>query len=257
MTAAGAPEPEPDPKPYVSGPPVGYAVPDALARLAGGPVTLVWRNVAGGLTGRVDGPEPRFIKWNPAGSGESLAAEAERMRWLADRHPAPRVIDLHVTAEEELLVTAGLPGRSAVDPEWLDRPDEAVRAIAEGLRTLHALPPESCPFDWGVAARVRVAASRGIDVPHELRTPPPIDRLVVCHGDACAPNTLLDDAGRFLATMDVGRLGLADRWADLAAAVMSLGWNYPEYDEDLFWRAYGAVPDRVRLDYYQRLWDAT
>ena len=47
---------------------------------------------------------------------------------------------------------------------------------------------------------------------------PRIDRLVVCHGDACAPNTLLHDDGRFAAHVDLGSLGVADRWADIAVA---------------------------------------
>ena len=45
---------------------------------------------------------------------------------------------------------------------------------------------------------------------------PPVDRLVVCHGDACAPNTLLTDDGRWSGHVDLGQLGVADRWADLA-----------------------------------------
>lgn len=84
-----------------------------------------------------------------------------------------------------------------------------------------------------------------------------MDRLVVCHGDACAPNTLLDDRGAFLANVDAGRLGVADRWADLAVATMSLGWNYPAPNENLFWETYGVDPDPQRIDYYRALWNAT
>lgn len=54
-----------------------------------------------------------------------------------------------------------------------------------------------------------------------LVDPPPVDRLVVCHGDACAPNTLLSGDGHFAAHVDLGALGLADRWADLAVAAWS------------------------------------
>jgi kanamycin kinase len=228
-----------------------------MQNLAGRAVTLVWQNQAGGLTGRVDGDEARFIKWNPAGSGESLAAEADRLRWLEGRHPAPVVIDLAVVDGAELLLTRALTGRSAVDDAWGTRPEIAIRAIASGLRALHSLPITECGYDWGVESRIESAISAGKAVPVDLRTAPPVDRLVVCHGDACAPNTLLGDDGQFVANVDFGRLGVADRWADLAVATMSLGWNYEGYDESVFWNAYGIEPDAARVDYYRALWNAT
>jgi aminoglycoside phosphotransferase len=36
---------------------------------------------------------------------------------------------------------------------------------------------------------------------------------VVCHGDACAPNTLIAAEGRWSGHVDLGMLGTADRWA--------------------------------------------
>lgn len=90
-----------------------------------------------------------------------------------------------------------------------------------------------------------------------LGEPPPIDRLVVCHGDACAPNTLLHDDGTVAAHVDLGSLGVADRWADLAVGAWSTEWNYgPGYD-GIVYAAYGVAPDSVRVAYYRALWDLT
>ena len=88
-----------------------------------------------------------------------------------------------------------------------------------------------------------------------LENPPPIDRLVVCHGDACAPNTLLDSAGRWTAHDDLGSLGVADRWADLAVACWSLEWNYGDGWEPTLLDAYGIEPDSNRTAYYRLIWD--
>ena len=79
---------------------------------------------------------------------------------------------------------------------------------------------------------------------------------MVCHGDACAPNTLIDDDGRCCGHVDLGDLGVADRWADLAVAMLSLSWNYPGSWEDELLDAYGLDLDPTRTDYYQRLWQA-
>ncbi len=88
-----------------------------------------------------------------------------------------------------------------------------------------------------------------------LAQAPPVDQLVVCHGDACAPNTLLTDDGAWSGHVDLGALGEADRWADLAVATWSAEWNYgPGWDDHLL-ASYGAHPDPARIAYYRLLWD--
>ena len=85
---------------------------------------------------------------------------------------------------------------------------------------------------------------------------PPVDDPVLLHGDACAPNTLLDDEGRFAGHVDLGAAAVGDRWADLAVASMSPEWNYGPGWEATFFRAYGTEPDPERIAYYRALWDA-
>jgi len=84
---------------------------------------------------------------------------------------------------------------------------------------------------------------------------PPADRLVVCHGDACSPNTLITEDSRCSGHVDLGELGVADRWADLAVATWSTEWNYGPGWEDLLLSAYGVAPDPDRTRYYRLLWD--
>lgn len=216
----------------------------------------VWRNNVGGVTFRTG--DGRYIKHGPVHGETSMAAEAERLAWAARFTRVPEVLDVGSDRGEEWLVTRALPGLSAADSRWITEPAVAVRAVGEGLRALHeALPVEDCPFDWSVAERVENAARRGVIVPGALRDAPPIDRLVVCHGDACCPNTLLDADGRWLGHVDLGALGLADRWGDLAAASMSTVWNYGPGWEGALLDAYGVEPDAERLSFYRDLWNAT
>jgi kanamycin kinase len=229
----------------------------------------VWENQLGGITFRLgDGPAARFVKWAPRNCGLELQPEAERIRWAAPFTPVPRVLAEGEDDDGAWLVTSALPGTSAVDERWRRDPAVAVHAIGAGLRALHdALPVEGCPFDWSVAERLRRAQERRVHVdspedagsapPAELPPEPPIDRLVVCHGDACAPNTILDDKGRWTGHVDLGELGIADRWADLAVATWSTEWNYGPGWEDELLAAYGVEPDPVRTAFYRRLWDTT
>jgi kanamycin kinase len=241
----------------VSIPAEDVVVPPRVRGLAGGTrIVPVWRNDYGGVTFRTD--DGRYIKHGPRNAESSFAGEAERLDWAVTRVAVPRVLEVGGDDTHEWLVTTALPGLSAVDPRWDADPATAVRAVGEGLRALHdALPVADCPFDWSVAARIANAAGRGIRVPDALREPPPVDRLVVCHGDACCPNTLIGDDGRWVAHVDLGTLGVADRWADIAVASMSTAWNYGEGWEDALIEAYGVAPDRERLSYYRDLWNAT
>ncbi|WP_394826116.1 aminoglycoside 3'-phosphotransferase [Pendulispora albinea] len=247
-----------------------------LALAAGRPLRCVWRNELGGLTYEVGTLADRvFVKWSPATAGIDLAREIARLRWAAAFTVVPRVLDQGADASGTWMVTAPLEGESAVSERWTANPAKAVVAIGEGLRRLHdALPVDTCPFSWSREARYdaicRAAAAGKIDPSRwhpshrslsvdealkRLAVAPPIDRLVVCHGDTCAPNTLLAEDGRFTGHVDLGALGVADRWADLAIATWSTQWNYgPGWEEPLL-EAYGITADPERIAYYRLLAD--
>jgi kanamycin kinase len=237
------------------------AVPQRVVEIAGGDdIAPAWINEVGGLTfqlGDGAGTSRRFVKWAPHGVGLDLRAEEERLRWAVAFTPVPGVLASGRDDDADWLVTRGLPGRSAVDPVWLADPARAVRAIGRGLRRLHdSLPVDDCPFDWSIESRLARSPKARAQDPG-LGAPPPIDRLVFCHGDTCAPNTLLDDAGQWSGHVDLDAMGVADRWADLAVATMSLGWNYGPGWDDLMLDAYGVAPDPERTSFYRALWNGT
>lgn len=223
--------------PLAAPPPAGTPVPGAIARLSGtDPIELVWQNELGGVTARIDRADGAvYAKWQPGGG--TLRAEAERLAWLDGRLPAPRVLELDEEDGGVLLVTAGIAAASIVSAAGLRDPVAAAAALGEGLRRLHALPVADCPFPapaWTLAL--------------------PMEDPVVVHGDACAPKTLIA-GGAFAALVDLGELGVADRWADLAIASWSLEWNGLAEAEPAFWRAYGIRPDPERVARWRALWD--
>jgi kanamycin kinase len=204
----------------------------------------VWRNELGGLTFRLG---DRFVKWNPRSTGVDLDRERVRLEWIDGRHPAPRVVDCGEDGDAQWLVTAALPGVCAVGDEWRVRRPEAIAAIATGLRAIHAISIDGMP-EWATDSWVTRQ-------PSSIGTRPPIDRPVLVHGDACAPNTLIDDDGTWVGNVDFGDLSVGDRWADLAVASMSLDWNFGEGHQDELFAAYGIERDEERIRYYRQLWD--
>lgn len=237
---------------------------------------LVWHN-EDALTFEIGSGTGRcFLKWSPHGSRLDLDAEAARMAWASAYTSVPRLLGSGSDDAGRWIVTAPVPGRNAVDQRWKGEPRTAVVAIGEGLRAMHeSMPVSTCPFSWSARLRVdRVtkAAESGLSGSrenwHEIHQQlsldealrivadlPSDDRAVVCHGDACAPNTLLTDDGRWSGHVDLGTLGVADRWADLAVATWSTQWNYGQGWEKLLLDAYGVQPDAERTRYYRLLWD--
>ena len=223
----------------------GLEIPAIARAMAGGTdPQLAWRNELGGLTFRIGS---RYLKWNPRSTGIDLERERLRLEWISTRHPAPRVVDHGQDDGAQWLLTEAVPGGSAVGDEWRVRRPEAIRAIAAGLRAIHATPIDGFPGEW--TAQVWVGRQ-----PSSLGPRPPIDDPVLVHGDACAPNTLITKDGAWTGNVDFGDLAVGDRWADLAVASMSLDWNFGEGHKPEFFEAYGIVPDEERIRYYRGLW---
>lgn len=268
--------------------------PVVRAIAAGRSVTAVWHHEEGttfelrpagpGAGADIDGAATEgdgdgagghhFVKWAPGHSGV-LPGEAARLRWAGHYARVPAVVAVGREDDCEWLVTEALAGDNAIAERWRAAPATAVRAIGEGLRALHeVLPVAACPFSWDAAERYARACQkaqegrqlvsqwapehRHLSVAQALErvsAPPPVESLVVCHGDSCAPNTILDADGHWCGHVDFGAMGVADRWADLAIATWSTQWNYgPGWEGELL-AAYGAGPDAERTRYYRLLWD--
>lgn len=256
----------------MSTPPPDHPVPGRVAELATGRDLIpVWVNALGGVTFRTGGPTvtgsaaPELhIKYGPLNPESSMADEVARMTWLLPRLQGtgltvPRVVEHGRDSTHEWLVTETLPYASVVSETWLRRPEIAIPAGARALRALHdAVDPATCPFDWSVGARVAAARAAGAEVPDHLRRSPAVEPvvdapMVVAHGDACLPNTLLDERGQPRALVDLALLGVADVWADLAAAVWSVDFNFGPGWRETYLEAYGIELDQDALDFHLEL----
>ncbi|MFI6512302.1 APH(3'') family aminoglycoside O-phosphotransferase [Streptosporangium sp. NPDC050855] len=246
-----------------------------------------WSPVTAGESGAAvfrDADATRYAKCVPAADAAGLRAERDRVAWLNDQGvPGPRVLDWHSGDTGACLVTSAVPGVSADQV-----PAEDLRAawerIADAVRRLHEVPVPRCPFRRDLDAMVALArdvvardAVKAEFLPVEQRHTPPgelLDRLVrqvprrreqetadtvVCHGDLCLPNIILDprtlDVSGFI---DLGRLGRADRYADLALLLTSARETWEDEErgraaDTAFAERYGIVLDHDRLRFHLHL----
>lgn len=226
--------------------------------------------------------ETRFLKVRKVHRHHyTLADERDRLDWLRDRISVPAVCEYGMDGDTEWLLLEQLTGRDATAPELKSDPRTIVPLLAHGLRDFHEqLDPDECPFDFRndvAITRVRQRLEAGIyDDDYEFQdefkhmTPeqalrrleelrPDTEDLVVCHGDYCFPNVLIDHgapraARRITGYLDLGELGVADRWCDVAVGAWSTTWNVGPGWEDLFYESYGIEPDPQRIQFYRLLY---
>jgi kanamycin kinase len=218
------------------------------------------------------GGRTRFLKLNPSGS--SIADEAQRLRWAAGYLPVPALIEYGSDGDYDWLLTEGLPGRDAT--RLLGEPRALVIALGEGMRALHeTVPAAQCPFDFTAMVAVEHVRGRfkaGLISPEtdfhaehaHLTAEQAVDLLdamaprdehpVVCHGDFSFPNVLLESGG-VTGYVDLGSLGVADPWMDLAACALSCDFNLGPGWVGLLLEAYGIAPDPERLAWFKLLYD--
>jgi aminoglycoside phosphotransferase len=223
-------------------------LPEHIFDLVGGD-DAIWSDDHEGHDGetlRVTGPNGEFfIKQGPL-----AVAEHERLRWLKRWADVADVVSF----EGDVLVLAEAGWRS------LDRkpPADYGAIMGRALRELHEVPVSECPFDERldvklarVAERVREGLVEGHEAPEELyrrlvAERPATEDLVVTHGDFHPANVLASHKGEAI-LIDLGALGVADRYVDLAVALRHLEGRAAED----FLEAYGLrEPDEAKLSYY-------
>ncbi|MGH8811034.1 MAG: APH(3') family aminoglycoside O-phosphotransferase [Advenella sp.] len=210
-----------------------------------------------------------FLKSEPISEYSELPNEAERLRWLKQAGlPGPAVLDYTKENNRYWLLMSAVVGCDLAGAKDLPAL-QVIRIMASALRALHNVPVSECPFDHRLGQRIDVAGKRvGAGLVDEsdfddsrlgrsaselfaellLMHPTPED-LVVCHGDACLPNFMADESG-FTGFIDCGRLGISDRYQDLALAVRSIERNLgPEWVKPFF-ENYGTKPDEERIEFY-------
>ncbi len=247
-----------------------------------------WLPVRGGESGdfvfrRGDGHA--FAKIAPASRRGELAGERDRLIWLKGRGVAcPEVINWQEEQEGACLVITAIPGVPAADLSGADLL-KAWPSMGQQLGAVHSLSVDQCPFE----RRLSRMFGRAVDVvsrnavnpdflPDEDKSTPQLDLLarverelpvrldqertdmVVCHGDPCMPNFMVDPKTlQCTGLIDLGRLGTADRYADLALMIANAeeNWAAPDEAERAFAVLFNVLgieaPDRERLAFYLRL----
>lgn len=226
---------------------------------------------------KLDGAQGRpdlFLKHAQGEAADDLTGEMARLRWLRGYLPVPEIVCFIRDADDTWLLTTALEGSSADEVLRSEpaRREEVIDALACFMLRFHAIPADECPFNSQFAFRLHKARRRidaglvdtdDFDDEREGWTaeqvwtairgyPIPDPEPVVTHGDFSLDNILIS-GGEVSGCIDVGRLGVADPYQDLAILWNCLRDFGPELQERLFQR-YGLPHiDETRLHLHRLL----
>jgi aminoglycoside phosphotransferase len=242
-------------------------LPDSLeSRLEGFSFTEIKLGHSGARVFKLeDGNETLFLKFAPISSDPepafSIRAEAERLQWSRSRNLAVPKVELFLEdGGLEYLLMTGIPGRDASQPWQPDQIQNIIAKLAIGLRNWHSTNTHDCPYQLTLETRIAQAQARTknanlkLELEALLEHTPKTEDLVLCHGDPCVPNVLLNDDLEISGWIDLGRAGVMERHWDLALIVGSLEMDLnPQFNgwSERFLEAYGLdVVNRETLEFY-------
>lgn len=223
--------------------------------------------------------EDKVLKIQP----ETVETQTEHvmMNWLAGQLPVPQILFHAVEDGISYLLMSKIDGKMSCDEEYIQDSKRLTGILAESLKRLWQVDISDCPVRWDLQHKLPVARKAvdtgvvdmenaepetygegGFQDPAELMdwlyANQPGEDLVLSHGDFCLPNIFLKKNG-LSGFIDLGRMGVADRWQDIALCYRSLKHNYSGkysgktyggYDPDFLFEALDMDPDWQKINYY-------
>ncbi len=212
---------------------------------------------------------------------ESTKTESVMMSWLSGKLPVPKCLYHEEFDGTDYLLMTKLNGKMACSDEYMNDPKLLVSIIAETLKQMWRVDISDCPVNWNtenklIAAEKRMSdnfvdienAENGTHGAGNFKTPKhllewltayrPEEELVLSHGDFCLPNIVIDN-GKLSGLIDLGHMGISDKWQDIALCYRSLKHNfegkfsgkpYGNFAPSLFFEALEIEPDFDKLNYY-------
>jgi kanamycin kinase len=163
-------------------------------------------------------------------TGSTFLKEQERLEWLGDRLPVPKVLGRTEENGTGAILLTAIEGKNLalLCKEW--PVEKVIDKLADALHQFHAVDTTGWPFDKPGTGKVLV------------------------HGDACLPNFIFK-GDAFSGYIDLRDAALANVEIDLAAAVWSLQFNLgpgygPKFLEKYGYRdATKEMAEKLRLEY--------
>lgn len=212
-----------------------------------------------------------------------LEAENERrmMKWLEGKLPVPKEYAYTVMDDNSYLLMSKCDGMMLCAEEYMENPSMQIKLLSESLKKLWKIDISDCPTDSRLQYKLLQAqynvehhlvdldnvepetfGEKGFQSPEKLLQwlcdNQPEEEPVLSHGDFCLPN-IFGVGTKVTGYIDLGKMGIADKWCDIAVCYRSLSHNYAGnyhhhaytgYDDNLLFQELGIESDWNKIRYY-------
>ena len=203
------------------------------------------------------------------------------MEWLQNKLPVPMVLGFEKDEERNYLLMTKVSGEMSCSEKYMEKPEQLVSQLAEGIKMLWEMDMCHCPFICNLDKKLEMAkynvyknlvdidnvesdtfGVNGFGSPKILLNwlirNKPDEELVFSHGDFCLPNIFLTDE-KVSGYIDLGKTGIADKLQDISLCYRSLlhnfdgkytGKKYQGFKAEVLFEKLGIEPNWDKIRYY-------
>lgn len=170
-------------------------------------------------------------------------------KWIGKQIRIPEIFVYSVINDIAYTLMSKVDGQMLCEDSYLQHPEKLIKIAADGLKQLWQIDIKGCPYNTSrLSERLKAAeynvrnglvdvedaepetfGPNGFANPEELlkwlQNNRPEEDIVLSHGDYCLPNIFVKE-NEIKGFIDLGKMGPADRWQDIAIAIRSLQHNF-------------------------------
>lgn len=225
--------------------------------------------------GYIDGFKEKDIVIKKS-SREEVVLEAINFEWLQSFCKVPKIYRYGMVGCEFYCMMEFLPGVMFQELLKSYPKEQVIQKYASLIRQFHEIDPSGLPHNHSLEQKIKQVEQSikdktinpshfekefkgwSIDAVYQklLEYLPTQEDLVLCHGDVCMPNIMMNGL-ELVGYIDIVGIGVCDRYLDIAIGLRSLRYNLEAYgyrfDDDvieLFIKEYGICEldkDKVYL----------
>lgn len=201
---------------------------------------------------------------------DMLVQEYNRLQWLQDKFPVPKIVMFHQENGFDFLITEEIAGEMLCNDYYVNDPEKALFVLKEAFQKISNVEISNCPFhvsnDYKLSC-IRKNVKNGFVTNESLKEETlkkfgSVENVIkylesnrfeeekmFSHGDPSLPN-IFGNKDSFVGMIDVGECGIADNWFDLAICEKSISRNFGREYVDKFYNMLNIKRDSIKVEYY-------